>query len=936
MGDCTRARFYPAIFALAAVFFASVPAPAAPEGTTISGRVLDAQGGLPVSNATIEFLRNGTRVATAHTDANGTFRVTGQAPGTYTVFIRANGYETTRIAPDLLVTGEVEVSFQTAIGRARAGLKQIGYVATAGRTALQTSSTINTHIDTDILQSENFQRLGDVLTTVPGVITSTSSSVGDDMSLSIRGYDPTETATLLDGHPIGPIGAFGGGYNYNVSPFWGLSAADVIFGSGATGLFGATTIAGAVNFQTINPTPQNHISITQGVGSNNKLMTGLLGTGSLGKLGYAVAWGSQGTTGNFPGGFIQQTALLQTSVVNPGIGAPFRPAANASPPPPDLTHANAYNLVNYYPVSGGYVQRNFVGKIQYDFSPKTTLQFTAYSAQDWSNSTGEGDNDYETYPYVLFGAQQMLQAIEATKHGNNTILVNGKPRSCHDSIAVLVDNPQGYSCMTPAQYAVNFYGPFGGSIDRWRTLGNSDYDLRGTQVLGGGTITLEGFVDAYNYNEQKGPGVAIGPYGPGPDFLSLYSNRGYLVSDDYAWSKNDLGFGYSWLHQANTNGSYPYTLADGTTYNTFGTNPPLYLATASYFVRDTWTPNDKLQAFASIWLQRSLDTSSTHFDPRLSVVYRPDSADVIRVTGGRSYSEPDPSLIAFAPPIYGAPSSINCPPATSGSGALVSIASVANPTLQPETAGDLELAYGHRFTATTNIQADVYQSLESQALLNGNVSIVGFPGITVPSNYIDKALARLNSCPGLNPTIHNLAFTTTFNAAAARYRGIVLSTNVGLMPRVTLNASFDVQSAAYLGVPQDILFGNTSLLDGGQIYGIPLRQGTAGLAYQDNQGFGARLDATYIGGNNSWNRNPFWFANASVSKTSGKVGINFGVYNLFNSVAQQYGLIGSGVYVPQNFYGLAQNGGATSGLEQSSEQYGLPFRSYWFTVKVGI
>ena len=156
------------------------------------------------------------------------------------------------------------------------------------------------------------------------------------------------------------------------------------------------------------------------------------------------------------------------------------------------------------------------------------------------------------------------------------------------------------------------------------------------------------------------------------------------------------------------------------------------------------------------------------------------------------------------------------------------------------------------------------------------------------------------------------------------------------MRGVTFNASFDVQSAAYLGVPQDILIGNTNLLDGGQIYGIPLRQGTTGIAYQDNQGFGARLDATYIGGNNSWNRNPFWFANASVSKTSGQVGINFGVYNLFNSVAQQYGLIGSGVYVPQNFYGLAQNGGASSGLEQSSEQFGLPFRSYWFTVKVGI
>jgi len=913
-----------------------VPAVAA-DGVTVTGRILDAQGGLPVPNATVQLDRNGVRVAAAITDVGGTFRINGVLPGIYAVFISASNYQTTRVAPDLLVTSEsTEVSFQTAVSRQPAGLRQIGYVVASQRASLQTTTTINTHIDTSILQSENFQRLGDVLTTVPGVITSTSSSVGDDMSLSIRGYDPTETATLLDGHPIGPIGAFGNGYNYNVSPFWGLSGADVVFGSGATGLFGATTIAGAVNFLTINPTQGDHFSVTQGVGSNDKAMTGLLGTGTLGKLGYAIAWGSQGTTGNFPGGYIQQTALLQTSVVNPGIGPPYRPAANASPPPPDLTHANAYNEVNYYPVSGGYVQRNFVGKLVYSFSPKTSLQFTAYSANDWSNSTGEGDNDYETYPYVLYGAQQTLASIEASKGGRNTILVNGQPRTCHDSIAVLVDNALGYTCMTPAQYALNFYGPFGGSIDRWRTLGNQDYDARATQQLGAGTITLEGFVDAYNYNEQKGPGAPIGPYGPGPNYLNLYGNRGYLLSDDFPMSKNDLGFGYAWLHQSNTNGQFPYSLPDGTTYNTFGTNPPLYLATASYFVRDAWSPNDKFSVFGSFWIQRSLDTRSTHFDPRVSVIYRPDPRDVIRLTGGRSYSEPDPTLLAFAPPVYGAPSSINCPPATSGSGALTSIASVANPALQPETAGDLELTYGHRFNATTNVQADVYQSLESQALLNGDVPIVGFPGITVPQDYIDKALQRLNSCPGLHPTIHNLAFTTTYNAAAARYRGIVLSTNVGLTRTVSLNASFDVQSAAYLGIPQDILIANTELLDGGQIARIPLRQGTTGISYQDNRGFGARLDATYIGPNNSFNRNPFWFANASVSKTSGPVTVGLGVSNLFNSVAQQYGYIGYGVYIPQNFYGLAAQGGAASGLQQSSEEYGLPFRQYWLTVKVGI
>ena len=238
-----------------------------------------------------------------------------------------------------------------------------------------------------------------------------------------------------------------------------------------------------------------------------------------------------------------------------------------------------------------------------------------------------------------------------------------------------------------------------------------------------------------------------------------------------------------------------------------------------------------------------------------------------------------------------------------------------------------------RFNSATNVQADLYQSWESQALLNGNVSIIGFPGITVPQDYIDKALQRLSSCPGLNPTEKNLAFSTTYNAASARYRGIVLSTNVGLMRGVSLNAAYSIQSAAYLGIPTDILIANTNLLDGGQIYGIPLRQGTAGIAYQAPNGFGARLDTTYIGAANSWNRNPFWLANASISYSlDPQTAVNLGIYNFFNSAAQHYGLIGYGVYVPQNFFGLAQNGGSSSGLQQSNEAYGLPFRTYWFTV----
>jgi hypothetical protein len=920
-----------AVAGLGSALFPLESSEAPSPGTSIAGRVLDAQGGLPVGAAVVDLDRGASVVATAHTDSSGGFRFANQPPGTYYVVIHAPGYQTARAAEFLVSPGQGEVRFQTALNRQPGGLKQIAYVATAGRTALQASSTINTHVDTDLLQSENFQRLGDVLTSIPGVTTFTSSSVGDDMALSIRGFDSTETATLLDGHPIGPVGAFGNGYNYNVSPFWGLSGADVVFGSGATGLFGATTIAGAVNFQTINPTREPQASVTQGVGTSNKLMSGFLATGTVGKLGFATAWGVQGTTGNFPGATITQTALLQSSAINPGY--------KGNIPPPDLTRVNVYNTVNTYWVTGQYSQYNFVGKLQYDLSPKTTLQLTAYSANDWSNSTGEGDNDYQTYPYVLYGAQQTIAGIKQSKHGLDTVLVNGQKRSCYHTIAVLIDAAPGYTCMSAQQFAVNFYGPFGGSVDRWRTLGNQDYDARLTQQLGSGVLTFEGFADAYNNNLQKGPGQVLGvttQYGPGPYYLYLYHNRGYLLSDDFPIGKNDVGFGYTWLHQANTTGAFPYTLANGNSYSVFGTNPPLYLATASYFARDTWTPNDKFSAFATVWVQRSLSTSSSHFDPRLSLVFRPSGNDVIRLTGGRAYSEPDPSLLTLAPPVYGAPTSVNCPSTTSGSGALTAIASEADPNLQPESANDLELAYGHRFNFRTSIQADVYQSWENQALLSGNVPITAIPQVVVPPALIDQYLARLAKCPGLHPSASNLAFGTTFNAAAARYRGIVLSANIGLLRNLTFNASYNIQSAAYVGIPQDILMANTNLLDGGQITGIPLRQGTAGLAYQQPGGFGARIDATYVGANNSWNRSPFWFANGSISQTSGRVTVAAGVYNMFNSVAQQYGLIGAGVFVPQNYYGSAALGGPTSAIQEGTEEYGLPFRQFWLTTKVTI
>ena len=92
-----------------------------------------------------------------------------------------------------------------------------------------------------------------------------------------------------------------------------------------------------------------------------------------------------------------------------------------------------------------------------------------------------------------------------------------------------------------------------------------------------------------------------------------------------------------WLHLA-APGEHERTVPvlaapNGATFNTFGTNPPLFLGTAratSRAIRGLQTTN--FSAFGDFWIQRSLDTASTHFDPRVSLVFHPDS-DVIRLTG---------------------------------------------------------------------------------------------------------------------------------------------------------------------------------------------------------------------------------------------------------------------------------------------------------------
>ena len=637
-------------------------------GTIISGRVLETIGGLPVGNAEVVLERNAARVATTKTAPDGSFAFPPQHPGTYDILILASGYQETRSQDFSVAPGVDSVAVDTAVQKASAGLggsdlKTIGAVR-ARREALQTTATITEHVDPEILQKQNYIRAGDALGTLPFVNTSTSSSLGDDLGVSIRGFNSTETATLLDGHPIGPIGAKGLGFDYQLSQFWGLSSIDVTYGSGASGLYGANTIAGAVNFQTINPTAEKRVNALQGYGSFAKAMTGLTSTGTIGHLGYALAYGVQGTDGELgPPALITQTGLLTSAQNNCPAGVNSLPSVSQA----DLAGCT-------YTVSGAYSMRNAVAKLNYAFDNKTSLQFTGYNATMYAQSSGNGDTDFNTAAYLTYQATNQLAGM-ATPGQDTETLLNGTTVTCKGGLVVANDSPAGYQCMTPQQYGSTFAGPAGGGLGRWHAGRNQDYDARILRTIGNGTLLVDGYLDNYGYLNVKSL--------TGPFHDDIFRTHGALASYELAGSNNTLAFGLDLLHQGHD------------TRTTFGAYNHHDLATSGYFIRDDYTVTKQLTTSADLRLDRSHDTGTSNFDPRLSFIYRPSAADVVRLTAGHSFSEPDPSLLGGSYVFDASPNSLN---PICGSGDLNSVGSGPSTNLQPEHATDFEVAYGHRLS----------------------------------------------------------------------------------------------------------------------------------------------------------------------------------------------------------------------------------------------
>ncbi len=279
---------------LLAALLACTAGARAQSGARIDGVVVDAASGVALSGAIVRVVHTTQRTST---DARGAFHFTNLDPGEYQLAVERLGYQPVVSTPVTLGAGgsiQTTLAMQRAIGV----LHTIAVTSTRPSSSLEQSSAFVATINSEALQAIGVQRAGDALRQLPGVnngITGDTSALGDDINLNIRGIGTAETVAALDGNPIGY--GIKGGYNYQLSPLFPFRDVQVLYGSGGSDLLGINAIGGVVNFQTLDPTPTQQVSVMLGYGTFERQATNVIATGSSGKFGYALAYGVSGLDG---------------------------------------------------------------------------------------------------------------------------------------------------------------------------------------------------------------------------------------------------------------------------------------------------------------------------------------------------------------------------------------------------------------------------------------------------------------------------------------------------------------------------------------------------------------------------------------------------------------------------------------------------------------
>lgn len=544
---------------------------AAPAGgsASISGTITDAQRH-PLAGVAVDLL--GPASAKTSTNADGAFTFNGLVPGVYRLTFTKPGF-TPASQDSLAVIAGSSTKANVQMQEAQfSSIREIGRVSVASgaRTAINTSTAAVATISGDTFIEQGQLTVNRTLDEIPGLSIGIGSGfAGDGIANgasplvtgipSIRGALPYETASLIDGHPIS-IGVYGTFNPAILSPY-DFQDVEVVKGPGASVPNINYAIGGTVNFRTLEPTRENHVSFDLGTDQFGGNSANLRATGSLdgGKIGYAFDYATQGTQGpdrgyspedplNLSNGAIINGQVACGSAAAQAAGACFPsvvPIPTNFAAQADLTAPLILCCPNI-PLESSEIHE--LAKIRYNFTPSTALTLSYLGGQLKGSSLAA---DLFLYPSYFFGPPA------------------GYASTAYPAGFPVFQNDQGPSALqTNANlYQADFHTALGPVTlnARYYISGDDDANL---QYPDNGTQTLTGTLYG---------GVPLGPTAATPTIftgqtgtvtlLNSYVGtrthdalHGYTVEGDLPIGNNIYSLSYDSLHtesSANTMYSFP-------------------------------------------------------------------------------------------------------------------------------------------------------------------------------------------------------------------------------------------------------------------------------------------------------------------------------------------------------------------------------------------
>ena len=236
----------------ALLLMAAMAAPAFGQTAVLDGRLVNSLNGDPLAGAAVVIDEPKREVVSG---PDGTFHFDGLAPGTYHVWVRAQGYSSRRTEVTVPIASGAPVEIRVDFDLHFQEVASVSAEARSQFDAFQPTTVLSGQELTKQLESS----LGATLENQPGIA---SRSFGSAPSRPvIRGLDGDRVQILQDGQRTGDLSSQSGDHGVSVNPA-AAERIEVVRGP-ATLLYGANAIGGLVNIIT-NDIPTRPVQGTSG------------------------------------------------------------------------------------------------------------------------------------------------------------------------------------------------------------------------------------------------------------------------------------------------------------------------------------------------------------------------------------------------------------------------------------------------------------------------------------------------------------------------------------------------------------------------------------------------------------------------------------------------------------------------------------------------